>query len=238
MVDGIRCQSGLNIVRDSEATCGSVPQLHCSETIRVLYQCPSRVLLRFDKYKLFTVAMWAWFLIIATSSYLLPVLTYHLMWTVYLCSFWYTLCDNTQFLQLSVFWEKLHVVVLCWPSSPCQCRVAICRSTAGDLFSYNRHCLSSVMFPVHLSFTDKIYTTICRFYTLLIDLSWVFYLHIVLSSGPFPTPGNVTVLSADLSAWRQSASESRSPRYFVEVLFCSICLLPDLGSFRDHLAHN
>ena len=26
MVDGIRCGSGLNIVRDSEATCGSVPQ--------------------------------------------------------------------------------------------------------------------------------------------------------------------------------------------------------------------
>ena len=26
MVDGIRCRSGLNIVRDSEATCGSVPQ--------------------------------------------------------------------------------------------------------------------------------------------------------------------------------------------------------------------
>ena len=36
MVDGIRCQSGLNIVRDSEATCGSVPDYPPSQSNEVL----------------------------------------------------------------------------------------------------------------------------------------------------------------------------------------------------------
>ena len=119
-------------------------------------------------------------------------------------------------------------------------RVVIRRSPAVQLFggTIAIHCLSSITIPAHLSFTNHIYTTICRFQTLLTDLSLVFYLHIIIPSGSFPTPGNVTVLSAVLSPLRQSASESRSPRYFVAVLFGSTCLLPVLGTFWDHLVLN
>ena len=125
---------------------------------------------------------------------------------------------------------------MCWPSSPPDIvREESCHtplSCRTSIYNNDRHCLSSVMFPIHLSFTNHIYMTICLFHTLLTDLSWVFYLHIIISSGPFLTPGKGTVLSTQtpLSFCKGNKASvylrSRMPRCFVAVLFGFTHLLP------------